>query len=67
MSWIISHQIFRDSLRTCDQCGDSLLNHYKTYVHGKNAKLDVMVSLKSMKMSLMRLTRKKSKIDVELL
>lgn len=35
-------QIFRDSLRTCDECGDSLLNHYKTYVHG-NVKLDVII------------------------
>ncbi|CUM49853.1 unnamed protein product [Debaryomyces fabryi] len=35
-------QIFRDSLKTCDECGDSLLNHYKTYVHG-NVKLDVII------------------------
>lgn len=35
-------QIFRDSLRTCEECGDSLLNHYKTYVHG-NVKLDVII------------------------
>lgn len=35
-------QIFRDSFRICDECGDSLLNHYKTYVHG-NGKLDVII------------------------
>jgi 1-phosphatidylinositol-3-phosphate 5-kinase len=35
-------QIFQESSRLCQECGDSMLNHYKTYAHG-NAKLDVIV------------------------
>ncbi|KAG2732882.1 hypothetical protein G9P44_003872 [Scheffersomyces stipitis] len=35
-------QIFHESGKDCHECGESLLNHYKTYVHG-NAKLDLIL------------------------
>lgn len=35
-------QTFQESTKVCPECGDSLLNHFKTYVHG-NAKLDVII------------------------
>lgn len=35
-------QTFQESSQVCSECGDSLLNHFKTYVHG-NAKLDVII------------------------
>lgn len=35
-------QIFRECNNICNECGESLLNHYKTYVHG-NGKLDFMI------------------------
>lgn len=35
-------QIFHESSKTCDECGESLINHYKTYVHG-NRKIDLII------------------------
>lgn len=34
-------QIFSDSGKTCNECGELSLDHYKTYVHG-NAKIDLI-------------------------
>ncbi|KAI5951639.1 MDM12 [Candida jiufengensis] len=34
-------QIFYDSHKTCIECGELLLDHYKSYVHG-NAKIDLI-------------------------
>lgn len=34
-------QIFSDSVKTCNECGELSLDHYKTYVHG-NAKIDLI-------------------------
>jgi 1-phosphatidylinositol-3-phosphate 5-kinase len=35
-------QIFHESDRICEECDESLLNHYKSYVHG-NAKIDLIL------------------------
>ncbi|QBM86232.1 1-phosphatidylinositol-3-phosphate 5-kinase [Metschnikowia aff. pulcherrima] len=35
-------QTLQETSRSCDECGDLLLNHYKTYVHG-NYKIDLIV------------------------
>ncbi|GEQ71151.1 hypothetical protein JCM33374_g4832 [Metschnikowia sp. JCM 33374] len=35
-------QTLQESGKPCDECGDLLLNHYKTYVHG-NYKIDLIV------------------------
>lgn len=35
-------QALQDSSNICDECGDLLLNHYKTYVHD-NAKIDLIM------------------------
>ncbi|RLV95687.1 1-phosphatidylinositol 3-phosphate 5-kinase fab1 [Spathaspora sp. JA1] len=35
-------QIWQESNNSCTECGESLLNHYKTCVHG-NAKLDLIL------------------------
>lgn len=37
-------QVWQESSKICDDCGESLLNHYKTYAHG-NAKIDIVVEL----------------------
>ncbi|CAK9682206.1 unnamed protein product [Candida parapsilosis] len=34
-------QIFSDSSKTCNECGELSLEHYKTYAHG-NAKIDLI-------------------------
>ncbi|KAI5964898.1 uncharacterized protein KGF55_001969 [Candida pseudojiufengensis] len=34
-------QVFYDSQKTCNECGELLLDHYKNYVHG-NAKVDLI-------------------------
>ncbi|CUM63433.1 uncharacterized protein PRCAT00001008001 [Priceomyces carsonii] len=39
---IFLDQSFQDSTNTCDECGDLLLNHYKSYAHG-NGKLDFIL------------------------
>lgn len=41
IGWYLD-QIFRESSKICDECGESLLNHYKTYVHG-NSKIDLII------------------------
>lgn len=35
-------QALHESEKTCDECGDLLLNHYKSYVHA-NAKIDLII------------------------
>ncbi|EGW33263.1 uncharacterized protein SPAPADRAFT_50162 [Spathaspora passalidarum NRRL Y-27907] len=35
-------QVWSESANSCNECGESLLNHYKTYVHG-NAKIDLIL------------------------
>lgn len=35
-------QILQDSNKVCDECGELMLDHYKTYAHD-NAKLDIVV------------------------
>ncbi|KAK6458092.1 uncharacterized protein RJT20DRAFT_93338 [Scheffersomyces xylosifermentans] len=39
---LVLDQIFHESSKDCDECGESFLNHYKTYAHG-NAKLDLIL------------------------
>lgn len=41
IGWYLD-QIFRESSKICDECGELLLNHYKTYVHG-NSKIDLII------------------------
>lgn len=41
LGWYLD-QIFKESSRNCDECGDSLINHYKTYVHGSK-KMDLII------------------------
>ena len=35
-------QAFHESLKVCGECGETYLDHYKSYVHGK-AKVDLII------------------------
>ncbi|KAI3404415.2 hypothetical protein KGF56_002812 [Candida oxycetoniae] len=43
-------QTINDSSRVCDECGELLFDHYKTYVHG-NAKIDFITEEYDIKLS----------------
>ena len=42
MFWIILDQAFHESSKVCNECGETYLDHYKSYVH-QNAKVDLIM------------------------